>query len=152
MGVFYGMCILVFVVELISTFQLSRKRVTFSFMKLSIVSIQSNCERLEGNHWLILGMIILHTYMTLLSAGSIIRKDVTSTTNKYYWASRMRGLFLSILACNVPKHLSLLLRCLRNACCETHVVKRKLRNELKTAPFLVSALTFMNTTYSLCYE
>ncbi|WP_240703719.1 hypothetical protein [Vibrio rotiferianus] len=38
----------------------------------------------RGKCWPILGMIILHTYMTLLSAGSIIRKGVTSTTNNYY--------------------------------------------------------------------
>ncbi|MFM2621700.1 hypothetical protein [Vibrio owensii] len=48
----------------------------------------------EEDHWLTRGVITLHTYMTLLSVGSITRKDVTNTTNEYYQASPVRGLFV----------------------------------------------------------
>lgn len=92
-GLIYGMCILEYVVELTSIFQPSRKRATISSTKLSVVNIPSSCEQLEEDHLLIRGTITQHTYMTLLSVGSIIRKGVTNTTNKHHQASPMRGLF-----------------------------------------------------------
>ncbi len=95
MGLINGMRILACVVELISTFQLSKRKATFSYTKLSVVDTQSNCEQLEDNHWLTRGMITLHMYVTLRSVENIIRKDVTNTINRDHRASRMRGLFES---------------------------------------------------------
>ncbi len=92
-----GMYILTYVAELISTFQLSKKRATSFYTKLSAVTTQSNYEQLEENRWLTLGMITLHMYMTLRSVGSIIRKGVTNTINKHHQASLIRGLFVSVI-------------------------------------------------------
>lgn len=101
-GLTYGICIPAYAVGLTSIFQPSRKRATISYTKLSFVNIQSNCEQLEEDLWLTRGMITLHTYMMLRSVGSIIRKGVTNTTDKYHQASPMRGLFVSSVCSLMP--------------------------------------------------
>lgn len=94
MGLINGMCILPYVAELISTFQLNKRKATFSYTMLSVVDTQSNCEQLEESHWLTRGMITLHMYTTLRSVGNTTRKDVSNTINRDHRASQMRGLFV----------------------------------------------------------